>query len=120
MPMLDRLAGGAPFPSPAAALDPAWLAVGPEADLVGKAGKNAPHALDHALRERRAVDQQAHLRVEVGRARIEVERSDEQSLLVDRKDLGMQAGGRAAGQPMHIGRIRASRLALALVQVDAG
>jgi hypothetical protein len=44
------------------------------------------------LGQRGAVDHQAHFGVELGRARIEVERADEDRALIDGEGLGVQSG----------------------------
>ena len=50
------------------------------------------------LRQHRAVDDEPELGVEPRRARIEVERTDEQPRAVHREGLGVQTGGGAAGE----------------------
>ena len=55
--------------------------------------------LGEPLRERRAVDHQAHLGVEQRRALVEVERADEDAAAVDGERLRVQARGRARSEP---------------------
>ncbi len=52
----------------------------------------------HPFRQRRAVDHEAQLGVERGRARIEIEGADEDPRFVDREGLCMQAGGGRTAQ----------------------
>jgi hypothetical protein len=70
-------------------------------------------------RQAGAVDHQAHLGVQARRARVEVEGADVGPQVVHREGLGMQAGGRAAGEPAVAAGARGGA-ALHLVEPDAG
>src|SRR5690606_21409926 len=85
-----------------AALDPVQRAVIGKPRLVGHGGHPlAEDGVDPA-RKRATVDEQAHLRVELGRARVEVVRADEDALAVHGEGLRVKTGGgapRASDEP---------------------
>src|SRR5579864_4160522 len=70
-------------------------AIGSEAHLVRIARYVGAKFVCKATGQNRAVDDHAHFGVEAVRARIEVERADENPAAVDRKRLGMQPRRRA-------------------------
>ncbi|HOW46257.1 MAG TPA: hypothetical protein PLB26_01280, partial [Rubrivivax sp.] len=71
-------------------------AVGRQTQAVGVVDQAAPGQCRHRARQRRAVDQQADLGIDRRRARIQVDRADEQPAAVDRRHLGMQRRVRRA------------------------
>ena len=69
--------------------------------------------------ERRAVDDEAQLGVEPHRARIEVERADEDARAIDREGLGVQARAEELPREPRARRPAGPDCALQLVQLDA-
>src|SRR5690606_568888 len=67
-----------------------------EADLIGIGRDGRIEGLMDSLGQGRAVNDKAQFRVQVGRAGVEIEGADKDTLSIDGKGLGMQAGARAA------------------------
>src|SRR6185312_3698241 len=68
----------------------------------------------------RAVDQNTHLCIEAHGAWVEIERTDEYPLLVNRKSLGVETGARGSRQTSHT-KFRLGRIfRLELIEFDTG
>ena len=65
-------------------------------ELIGLRRQGGGQSVDGRTRETRRIDDDPHLGIDVGRARVEIERPDEELPAVDRERLGVQAGRRVA------------------------